>query len=663
MQFSIFRICGNSLPPRHSPENNIKSVRYILQHEPHFENSTRTWVLNKIADAKEREQILSLLKSNGERYIDLPFDARRHFDTFLDSSGLPLSDKARVLNDDFQVHPLVQEWVIRHKSQYLVGINEARNHALSVGRQISTWTLVLDGGVVFSRSGWENFVEAIASAPTARFALIGMRRVYDWDEADRFLLEEQESALGGPVEEPQIAFHSDTEELFDERLRYGHRNKAELISRIGVPGPWTDWKPAPWENLTTLPAPNKGRFIQAGWVVRLPTDGVGTEIDKERFVNRFQGVVNRSLDLDLQFALSKRQPDLEFRIGFPAHDDLKETHDLAAFSADLLSAKDRFITDKASPAPSGSFNDYHSAAPYWTAHGTREDGVLQYQKSDDDDPLSGRFDRASLMQFTSRVYGLSVSGRVLGRRHLLAKASELLRLWFLNATTRLNPTARYAQLIPGKENVLNEAGIIELRQLSLLPYAVRILADDGLISADELAQTRTWFRSFLRDCESTGMLGRALKKDNNIGTWSSVLFCSAALFSGEFGNSFYLARNATIRLGKQLGPLSIQYMECERTRPLHYSLFNLSAWLAMVSLGKEFSIQIDQFRGARGESIREAIGFCGDNRERFSDYSTDQRAFDEWIELLVKMLGRGHRVREVAIVKSPDLGIPPVVLL
>jgi hypothetical protein len=660
--FSIFRIIGNSLPPRHSLDNNIESVRFIIQNEPRFEKCERIWILNRISSEAEKEALMALLDENGERYINLAFDHQAHFNAFLDPTGLPENSKATLAHDDYQSDPFLQEWIIRHKSQCLVGINKARNQALELGRQISTWTLVLDGGMIITRSHWVNFTDTIGEASTARFAIIPMRRLYNWDEARDLFARNGGGENMIPVEneeEPQIAFHNESVEIFDERLRYGHRNKAELLSRIGVPGPWNEWTSGPWENMIPFPSPNKGKFVFAGFVMRLPAEGMGKETINERYTNRFKGVAKRSVEIDLQFSLSRRDPRREFDSPISKL-ETGPLENLENFAVGLLAEKERFITEKSVPAPSGSFHDYYSVAPDWTADGVHMDGLMPNPESDDD-PTSGRFDRASLGRFASRVYGLALSGQVLDRKDMLAKSGDLVRYWFLEKSTRMNPSARYAQCIPGRPSA-NEVGIIEFRNLALLPYALRILADHGLMSFYELAGVKLWFAQFLRNCEQTGILSGALSHDNNIGTWASVLFCSTALFVGEFGNAFYLARTASIRLGKQLGLFSIQPLECLRTRPLHYSLFNLTAWTMLVQLARHFSIQLDRFQGINGESLADAVSFCSDNRRRFSDYAADQGKYDWWIELLTKITS-GVRTGEIVIIKDPNFGFPPLLML
>lgn len=654
--FAMFRIIGNALPPRHSRTDNVRAIEHILKHEPTFANCQRSWLLNRILDPSEKAEILQLLKGTGEEIIDLPFDAAAHYAAFLDASGLPLERRLFGELANLSRHkPLELEWIVRHKSQALVGINSARNHVLRIGRQRADWTLVLDGGVVFSAEGWAGFVSGVRENVTAKFAVIELRRAYDWSEVGASTSDEG-------VEEPQIAFHSSSTDMFDERLRYGNRNKVELLKRIGVEGPWLSWRPAHWDVDAPLESPDRGSFVRAGFVTRLPAGDEKTEsaAQRLRFVNRFVGVAQRSSEVDLQFARGRRKGVVQFTVGIPPAGPAWTSAPLERQVGLWLSEADCFVTDKQSHRSGLDLHDYCSAAPYWSEDGQRFDGLVQDRRSPDD-PKSGHFDRTSMLKFLRKVYGLTLAGRLLNRRDLFARPAALLRAWFLDPATRMNPTMRHAQVIPGRTDV-NAVGIVEFREYCYLPYAICLLAREGALSREDVCAIGVWFRQLLEDCDRAGITSSALGRRNNIATWATAVLGSLALFVSEFDNAYSLVRTASIRLGMQLGALSLQPHETERTRPLHYSLFNLSAWWSVTRLGKEFGVNLENYSGSAGESLRQAISFCADNRHRFSDYKDNPSSFDGWIDLLLLLFTPRDRETTLHIVDNLYWGLPPVIV-
>lgn len=655
--FAMFRIIGNALPPRHSRSDNVRAVEYILKNEPRFGDCQRIWILNRILNPVEKAAILQPIKSAGEEVIDLPFDAAAHYRAFLDVTGLPL--ERRLFGDVGKVNrnrPLELEWIIRHKSQTLVGINSARNHALKLGRERADWTLVLDGGVVFTPEGWSAFVSGLRSRVNEKFAVIDLRRTFDWHAVEP-------SRNDDGVEEPQIAFHRSSTDLFDERLRYGNRNKVELLKRIGVDGPWLAWRSARWDVDVPIASPDKGAFLRAGFVVRLPAGEENGEsaVTRLRFVNRFLGVAQRSAEVDLLFARSCRNAEREFTVGIPPAGKAFSSSPLESQVGTWLAESDRFVTGKQAPPHLRlDPHDYYSAAPYWSADGQRYDGIVQDERSPDD-PQSGHFDRASMLRFVRKVYGLTLAGRLLGRRDLFERPAALLRAWFLDPATRMNPTMRHAQVIPGNTDT-NDVGIIEFREYCYLPYAICLLEREGVLSPEDADGIRKWFATFLEDCESAGITSSALDRRNNIATWAAAVFGTMALFVNRFSMAFAIVRTSPLRLGAQLGALSLQPHETERTRPLHYSLFNLSGWWSMMRLGQEFGIDLDGFAGSGGESLRQAVSFCADNRRRFGDYQDNGADFDVWLDLLGTLFSPVSHRSGLHMVTNAYWGLPPVIV-
>jgi hypothetical protein len=70
----LYRILGNDLPPRHRPGQTLSNVRFILEHEPEFNNTRKLWVLNRIVDPHAEESIIQLLDHHRQEYIRIPFE-------------------------------------------------------------------------------------------------------------------------------------------------------------------------------------------------------------------------------------------------------------------------------------------------------------------------------------------------------------------------------------------------------------------------------------------------------------------------------------------------------------------------------------------------------------------------------------------------------------
>ena len=296
MNLILYRILGNPLPPRHHSRNTLDNLRFVLEHETELPGCEKRWILNGIADRALSEACHALIARAGHACLDIPFDSERYRHSFLDSSGLPALGAAPTP----MALRLRQEWIYRHKSLAAIDLNRARNRAIELGSRDADWVLPLDGGTFFTPDGWQAFADAVRHATDALYALIPMFRL----DSNRDF-REMDATHYQP--EPQIAFRRDAPDRFDPRLRYGNRNKAELLARLQVPGPWQQWRSADWETDAPMTAIAPGRFIEAGRIYRLQT-GATPDVEAAESVrhqSRFQGVAAFTAALDAAL-LTKR---------------------------------------------------------------------------------------------------------------------------------------------------------------------------------------------------------------------------------------------------------------------------------------------------------------------------------------------------------------------
>lgn len=297
MNFAIYRILGNSLPPRHDAGSTLGNLRYILEHEAPLSGCSKHWILNGLIDEDLALECRTLIEAAGQDCHSIPFDEPAYRKRFLDASGLPSDLRGNYppnLDPTLIRNRLAIEWIYRHKSISAININRARNHAIALGREHARWTLPLDGACYFTAEDWLNFTRTLEADDDALYALIPMLRL---DSNADF----KEVSGAYPIE-PQIAFRNDAPDRFDERLRYGNRNKAELLVRIAVPGPWHTWNAADWDSFVPVAPLAPGRFIPAGRAYRLET-GASPQVEsheRQRHAARFQGVVGMTQKLDLQ---------------------------------------------------------------------------------------------------------------------------------------------------------------------------------------------------------------------------------------------------------------------------------------------------------------------------------------------------------------------------
>jgi hypothetical protein len=258
--------------------------------------------------------------------------------------------------------------------------------------------------------------------------------------------------------------------------------------------------------------------------------------------------------------------------------------------------------------PNGDKHDYRSTAPYWWPNPNSANGLPYVRRDGEMNPERDKTsDRSALDAMIQNVKTLGLAYFFTGRESYSTQAAKLLRVWFLDEATKMNPNLKYAQAIPGR-NQGRSAGIIETHNLPELIDAVGLLHSSPAWSPNDGSTLQKWFDAYL-----TWLLespeGRAESKArNNHGSWYDVQTASFALFVdkkdlarkilGEFG---------TKRIAQQIEPDGRQPHELERTQSWNYSLFNLEALFAAASLGNNMELDLWNFETPDKRSIRKAL--------------------------------------------------------
>lgn len=274
--FVLYRIIGNDLPPRHEVGQARRNLAFILEHEPELRRCDKRFIVNRIVDDEEERKIVELLEEADVRYLRIPFDWEEYAETPLDTVGVPeryapQSRRYAWLREDEQRR--VRARLYRHKNNYAMNNNGARNTALEDGRSAAKWIMPWDGNCFLTRDAYNEIRQAVRTRPHVPYVLVRMARLDDNLQAF------DNDMAPWAVEEPQVVFRRDAAMRFDPAYPYGRRPKVELLWRLGVPGPWDEWGIEPWD----LPCPeyhdDAGAFEWSGWVARL---AAGSESNQAR---------------------------------------------------------------------------------------------------------------------------------------------------------------------------------------------------------------------------------------------------------------------------------------------------------------------------------------------------------------------------------------------
>lgn len=269
------------------------------------------------------------------------------------------------------------------------------------------------------------------------------------------------------------------------------------------------------------------------------------------------------------------------------------------------------VTDKTFPPPSGDDHDYFSLSRYYHPNPDTVDGLPYIARDGLPNPELDKYDLGRLarlvhtLQLLSIAYGFSKEARYAER------AALLLRVWFLDAETRMNPHMNYAQYIPGDERVqgppgypprrvesangravyVSYGGAIEGACLPLLLGAVAVFQNAPEFSESLWSGLRAWFGDF-REWLETSPLGLDEKNTrNNHALWYRVQVCAYALFTGNPERVRQVVNEELpALLDAQMAEDGSLPEECWRAIPFTYICFAMFALMNLAKLGERADV-------------------------------------------------------------------------
>jgi len=275
----------------------------------------------------------------------------------------------------------------------------------------------------------------------------------------------------------------------------------------------------------------------------------------------------------------------------------------AALSVPPMSVMDKQVTP-----PSGDKHDYMSQAPYWWPDPSKPNGRPYIRRDGRRNPEIDRItDRRNLQRLATVVSTLGLAFHFTGREEYAQHAAQLVRVWFLNPGTRMNPNLRFGQGIPGREEG-RAAGIVETRFLPEIIDGVTLLQGSPAWTAADDEAFKKWMRDYLSWLLESP-LGRAnARRGNNQETWYDVQVAALAIHTGQPQVGLTNFEDAKNDIREEFEPDGRQPHELARTRSWDYSIFNLTAFMQLAALDERLGVDLWNF-SADLRSLRKGVDY------------------------------------------------------
>ncbi|WP_406256603.1 alginate lyase family protein [Streptomyces nigra] len=272
------------------------------------------------------------------------------------------------------------------------------------------------------------------------------------------------------------------------------------------------------------------------------------------------------------------------------------------------------VVDKPRPAPGGDVHDYLSQAPYWwpTTPPTADNpwGCPYEQRDGQRNPeVDSGTDRQDVEKTFDASYDLSLAWYYTGERRYAEKAARVLRTWFLDPATRMNPDLDHAQFIPCRYDG-RAIGIIDFSQSYTAVLDAVALLETGAPgwTADDRTAMRQWNADFLTWLRDSDFGRQEAAAANNHGTFYDLLLAGLASATGDRELARRTVRDVgPRRIAPQIASDGGQPQELARTRSWHYSTFDLVAYTRLAAIGRHVGVDLWAYRGPDGQSLFKAV--------------------------------------------------------
>jgi hypothetical protein len=257
----------------------------------------------------------------------------------------------------------------------------------------------------------------------------------------------------------------------------------------------------------------------------------------------------------------------------------------------------------------GGPNDFYSNGDYWWPDPTKSNGLPYIRRDGLSNPENFTQHRRCVVQLRDSVAALGAAYRITGDDRYVVKSVELLKAFFLDPKTRMNPSLQFAQAIPGVSPGRG-IGIIDTLQLAEVPLAIEAMSSSRSFSSDTLTGVKQWFREYVT-WMTTSRNGREEAEASNnhaVAYWLQV-----AVFAKFTGDNEKIVecrrRYREVFVPKQMAVDGSFPAELARTKPYGYSIFQLDNMAKLCQLLSTTNENLWTFTLPDGRGIRKGMEF------------------------------------------------------
>lgn len=275
----------------------------------------------------------------------------------------------------------------------------------------------------------------------------------------------------------------------------------------------------------------------------------------------------------------------------------------------LLGVEPKSVVMKDVVPPSGDKHDYMSQGPYWWPDPEKPDGLPYIRRDGETNPeIKNLTDAGYMSRMAADVNKLGHAYYFSGDERYAAKAVELMRVWYLDEDTRMNPNLNFGQRVPGVCDGRG-IGIIDTYRMIAVIEGLELLAGSSNLTKSDIDGLKDWFRQY-RDWLLESDNGKNENtQPNNHGSSYDAQVALYSMFVGDPQPGFKHMQDTTFYRFDQIDADGCQPREMARTKSWGYCSSNLHYLAVLAKLGERFGLDYWNYVNCNGVTFRSAVEY------------------------------------------------------
>ena len=284
-----------------------------------------------------------------------------------------------------------------------------------------------------------------------------------------------------------------------------------------------------------------------------------------------------------------------------------------------------FQTPEGRPHEDWTPNDFFSMGPYWWPNPDTEDGLPYVHRDGRVNPEFRKAnDRHAFQAFVADMSSVALAYALTAEEKYAEHAVKLLRVWFLDEETKMNPHMRYAQAIPGRTTGRG-IGIIDTHRNRNLVDKIRLLRGAAGYTSEIEAQLVSWYEEYLDWLIAHPQGQDEAAMGNNHGTSYDVQILSIGRFVGRDDWAREWIETVTKeRFDDQIEEDGRMPAELQRTRSWNYTTGNLRHLANLCIIAERLGIDLFHYPSAEAPAFKAALDFAFPYIDRPDDWPYEQ---------------------------------------